>query len=132
MSEDPILVSLFGSETIKLAQQLDIADLQVNDEMARAIAAGVNELKKRRGSPGAQTPVVVHVGHRHGACGEAAVTCRQGRASIEKAVHDRCQRGWIFQVDQVAGVPDFKLFQLLYAGNTVFAPPLPVVPVTER
>lgn len=49
---------LFGDETVKLAEQIDIADLNLKDEIVGAIADGVGELKKLRGNPQAQIEFV--------------------------------------------------------------------------
>ena len=58
MNEKKYLEKLFGPETVKMASQIDIADLQINEDMTRSIATGVNELKKNRGNPGVQSTYI--------------------------------------------------------------------------
>ncbi len=48
------LAFLFGTDTVELAGQIDIADLNLNDKMIDCIGAGVKRLKELRGDPGAQ------------------------------------------------------------------------------
>lgn len=45
---------LFGSDTVEQAALIDVVDLNMNEEMTRCISAGVTQLKKLRGQPGAQ------------------------------------------------------------------------------
>ena len=48
------LISLFGGETVAQAEQLDIADLVLGDEIVAAIADGIRTLKELKGKPAAQ------------------------------------------------------------------------------
>ena len=48
------LVFLFGQETVEQAEQLDIADLRLNDEIVTCIADGIRTLKELRDNPVAQ------------------------------------------------------------------------------
>ena len=52
------LAFLFGQETVELAGQLDIANLNFNDKMIDSIAAGVKKLKELRDDPGAQLHLI--------------------------------------------------------------------------
>jgi len=52
------LTFLFGEETVALARQLDVADLNLRDEIVRDIGAGVGELKKLKANPRAQREFV--------------------------------------------------------------------------
>ena len=49
---------LFGEETVDLASQLDIADLNVKDEIVKDIGVGVGELKKLKGNANAQVEFI--------------------------------------------------------------------------
>ena len=53
-SLDKELAFLFGEETVQLARQLDVTDLDLTDEITKAIAAGIKQLKKLRANPDAQ------------------------------------------------------------------------------
>ncbi len=48
------LARLFGEETVEQACLLDIADMNLTDEIAASIANGVNQLKKLRDDPDSQ------------------------------------------------------------------------------
>ena len=48
------LAFLFGRETVEQADQLDIADLNLNKEIVACIAGGIRTLKELRHNPGAQ------------------------------------------------------------------------------
>jgi len=52
------LVFLFGEETVALASQLDVADVNVRDEIVKDIGSGVGELKKLKANPRAQVEFV--------------------------------------------------------------------------
>ena len=52
------LAVLFGEATVALANQLDIAELNLQDEIVRDIGAGVAELKKLKTDPRAQMEFV--------------------------------------------------------------------------
>lgn len=52
------LAFLFGQETVELAGQLDIANLNLTDKMIDSIAAGVRKLKELRDDPVAQISLV--------------------------------------------------------------------------
>ena len=52
------LVFLFGRETVKQAGQLDIADLNLNDEIVACIADGIRTLKEFQDNPAAQVNFV--------------------------------------------------------------------------
>ena len=52
------LAFLFGRETVEQAQQLDIADLSLRDEIAASIADGIRTLKQLRDKPAAQVNFV--------------------------------------------------------------------------
>lgn len=52
------LTVLFGGETVALACQIDIADLNLNEEMTRCIAAGIKQLKQLKHDPQAQVDLV--------------------------------------------------------------------------
>ena len=53
-SATPFLRALFGAETVTLAASLDTAILDMNDDMTKAVAAGVARLKTMRGNIAAQ------------------------------------------------------------------------------
>lgn len=55
---DAELSFLFGEETVRLARQIDIADLNLNKEIVENIAEGVGQLKKFRGQPDVQLKLV--------------------------------------------------------------------------
>ena len=48
------LAFLFGRETVEQAAQLDIADLNLNEEIVACIAGGIRTLKELQDNPGAQ------------------------------------------------------------------------------
>lgn len=48
------LSKLFGEETLNLAKQLDIADINMNDNMTKSIGSGVSQLKKLKGDVAGQ------------------------------------------------------------------------------
>ena len=48
------LAYLFGTETVSLAYQIDIADVNLNEKMIDSISAGVRRLKELKHDPGAQ------------------------------------------------------------------------------
>ena len=48
------LAFLFGRETVEQADQLDIADLSLSDEITASIADGIRTLKQLRNKPAAQ------------------------------------------------------------------------------
>ena len=48
------LAFLFGRETVEQAGQLDIADLNLNEEIVACIAGGIRTLKELQHNPGAQ------------------------------------------------------------------------------
>jgi hypothetical protein len=48
------LAQLFGRETVDLAGQIDIVDLNLNEKMTECIADGVRRLKELKGDPAAQ------------------------------------------------------------------------------
>ncbi len=48
------LAFLFGRETVEQAGQLDIADLNLNEEIVACIAGGIRTLKELQDNPGAQ------------------------------------------------------------------------------
>ena len=52
------LAFLFGRETVEQADQLDIADLGLSDEIAASIADGIRTLKQLRNKPAAQVNFV--------------------------------------------------------------------------
>ena len=52
------LAFLFGRETVEQADQLDIADLNLNDEIVACIAGGIRTLKELQDNPGAQVNFV--------------------------------------------------------------------------
>ena len=52
------LAFLFGTDTVELAGQIDIANLNLNDKMIDSIAAGVKKLKELRDDPGAQLHLI--------------------------------------------------------------------------
>ena len=52
------LAFLFGRETVELAGQIDIADLNLNEKMTDSITAGVRKLKELREDPGAQVNLI--------------------------------------------------------------------------
>ena len=52
------LAFLFGRETVEQADQLDIADLNLNEEIVACIADGIRMLKELQDSPGAQVNYV--------------------------------------------------------------------------
>ena len=52
------LAFLFGRETVEQAGQLDIADLNLSDEIAACIADGIRTLKQLRNKPAAQVNYV--------------------------------------------------------------------------
>ena len=49
---------LFGPQVVEQARQIDIADLNLNEEMTKCIATGVSDLKKFRSDPAAQIRLV--------------------------------------------------------------------------
>lgn len=49
---------LFGNEIVKQAKLIDVATLDLNEEIVRCIADGVRELKQLRGRPEAQVNYV--------------------------------------------------------------------------
>ncbi len=52
------LAFLFGRETVEQADQLDIADLNLNEEIVACIAGGIRTLKELQDNPGAQVNYV--------------------------------------------------------------------------
>ena len=52
------LAFLFGRETVEQADQLDIADLNMNEEIVACIADGIRTLKELQDNPGAQVNYV--------------------------------------------------------------------------
>lgn len=52
------LVYLFGSEIVEQAKLIDVAGLDMTEEIVRCIADGVRELKKLRADPQAQVNYV--------------------------------------------------------------------------
>ncbi|MDE0284010.1 MAG: hypothetical protein OXN26_05600 [Gammaproteobacteria bacterium] len=52
------LAFLFGRETVEQAGQLDIADLNLSDEIAACIADGIRTLKELQDKPAAQVNFV--------------------------------------------------------------------------
>ena len=52
------LAFLFGRETVEQAGQLDIADLNLSDEIAACIAGGIRTLKEFQDQPAAQVNFV--------------------------------------------------------------------------
>ncbi|MGI9229010.1 MAG: hypothetical protein ACR2P9_04035 [Gammaproteobacteria bacterium] len=52
------LTALFGPETVKLAAQLDTANLNINDSMTKTIGAGVSRLKTLKGNTAGQQDYV--------------------------------------------------------------------------
>ncbi len=52
------LAFLFGRETVEQAGQLDIADLNLNEEIVASIAGGIRTLKELQDSPRAQVNFV--------------------------------------------------------------------------
>ena len=52
------LAFLFGRDTVEQAGQLDIADLNMNDEIVACIAGGIRTLKELQDNPGAQVNFV--------------------------------------------------------------------------
>ena len=52
------LAFLFGRETVDQAQQLDIADLNLNEEIVACIAGGIRTLKELQDNPGAQVSYI--------------------------------------------------------------------------
>lgn len=52
------LAFLFGRETVEQADQLDIANLNLNDEIVACIADGIRTLKELQDNPGAQVNFV--------------------------------------------------------------------------
>ncbi len=52
------LFVLFGKETVKQASLIDVADLNLNEEMIKCITAGVTRLKQLQGNPDAQINLV--------------------------------------------------------------------------
>ena len=52
------LAFLFGRETVEQAEQLDIADLNLSDEIAACIADGIRTLKELQDQPTAQVNFV--------------------------------------------------------------------------
>ena len=61
---------LFSRETVEQARLIDVADLNLGDDMIRTIGAGVNRLKQLRHDPRAQAELV-----RAMAPGERLVLC---------------------------------------------------------
>ena len=45
---------LFGQETVLQARELDIADLNLNEEIVACISGGIRTLKELQGNPAAQ------------------------------------------------------------------------------
>ena len=45
---------LFGEDVVKQAQLIDIADLNMTDDMTAAVTEGVRQLKQMKGDPAAQ------------------------------------------------------------------------------
>ena len=45
---------IFGDGVVEQAGYLDVADLNISDDMARDIAEGIQQLKKKRHDPAAQ------------------------------------------------------------------------------
>jgi len=56
--QDDQLSVLFGRETVQQARLLDVADLNLNEEMTGFITAGLTRLKQLRNHPGAQQDMV--------------------------------------------------------------------------
>lgn len=52
------LAFLFGAETVNLAGQIDIADLNLNEKMIDSISAGLRRLKELKHDPEAQLAFV--------------------------------------------------------------------------
>jgi hypothetical protein len=52
------LALLFGRETVELAAQIDIADLNLTDEMTAVITTGVKRLKELKHEPAAQRQLI--------------------------------------------------------------------------
>ena len=52
------LVSLFGKDIVEQAGLIDIADLNVSDEIASSISNGVIQLKKHKGKTEAQRAMI--------------------------------------------------------------------------
>ena len=52
------LAFLFGRETVEQTEQLDIADLNLSDEIATCIADGIRTLKELQDQPAAQVNFV--------------------------------------------------------------------------
>ena len=52
------LSRLFGEDTVEQARQIDVAHLNMNDEMIATISAGVRQLKALRSDPGAQRRLI--------------------------------------------------------------------------
>ena len=52
------LSRLFGADVVEQARRIDIADLNLNEEMTRCIASGINRLKDLKADPAAQTDLV--------------------------------------------------------------------------
>ena len=52
------LAFLFGRETVELACQIDIADLNLNQKMTDSIAAGIKQLKHLKHDPQAQVDLI--------------------------------------------------------------------------
>lgn len=52
------LAVLFGRETVAQAEQLDVADLRLSDDITASIADGIRTLKELKGKPAAQANFV--------------------------------------------------------------------------
>jgi len=57
------LAFLFGKETVDLASQIDIADLNLNEKMTDSISSGVKKLKDLRHDPQAQADYINQMEH---------------------------------------------------------------------
>ena len=52
------LAILFGRDTVNLARQIDIIDLNLNEEMTKSITSGVSKLKELKSDPVAQIRLI--------------------------------------------------------------------------
>ncbi len=52
------LAILFGRETVEQASQVDIADLNLNEEIVACISTGIRSLKELRNNPVAQADFI--------------------------------------------------------------------------
>ena len=52
------LAFLFGRETVLQARELDIADLNLNEEIVACISGGIRTLKELQGNPAAQVSFI--------------------------------------------------------------------------